>query len=62
MASQIKVALGGSLSEIGLDLDNAINPKGFAIQARVNLETIKDTIKLIIIPIVPIPSGDIPKK
>ena len=41
VASQIKVALGGSLSEIGLDLDNAINPKGFAIQARVNLETIK---------------------
>ena len=28
----------------------------------VNLETIKDTIKLIIIPIVPIPSGDIPNK
>ena len=41
VSSQIQVALGRSLSEIGLDAADISAPKGYAIQARLNLETIK---------------------
>ena len=39
--SQIKIAMGGSLADLGLDGSLPLNVSGFAIQARVNLETIK---------------------
>ncbi|MBL6895081.1 MAG: carbamoyl-phosphate synthase large subunit [Porticoccaceae bacterium] len=41
VSSQIQVALGRSLSEIGLDAADISAPRGYAIQARLNLETIK---------------------
>ena len=41
VSSQIQVALGRSLSEIGLDAADISVARGYAIQARLNLETIK---------------------
>lgn len=41
VSSQIQVALGRSLSQIGLDAADISAPRGYAIQARLNLETIK---------------------
>ena len=38
--SQIQVALGSSLAELGLDANSPVQMSGFAIQARINLETI----------------------
>ena len=38
--SQIRIAQGESLSDIGLDSQDLINTRGFAIQTRVNMETI----------------------
>ena len=40
VSSQIQVALGHSLTEIGLDAAGSSVTKGYAIQARLNLETI----------------------
>ena len=40
VSSQIQVALGHSLTEIGLDAAESSVTKGYAIQARLNLETI----------------------
>ena len=37
---QIQVALGSSLAELGLDANSPLQVSGFAIQARINLETI----------------------
>ena len=37
---QIQIALGSSLAELGLDAKASLSISGFAIQARVNLETI----------------------
>lgn len=38
--SQIRLAAGASLAELGLDDPEAARPRGIAIQARVNMETI----------------------
>jgi acetyl/propionyl-CoA carboxylase alpha subunit/acetyl-CoA carboxylase carboxyltransferase component len=38
--TQIRLAQGGTLKELGLDRDGAHTPRGYAIQARVNMETI----------------------
>jgi len=38
VTSQIRLAAGASLREMGLDPDQVISPRGFAIQARVNME------------------------
>ena len=38
--TQIQLAQGESLSDIGLDSQETINPRGFAIQTRVNMETL----------------------
>ena len=38
--SQIRLADGATLAELGLDDPDIANPRGYAIQARVNLETI----------------------
>jgi acetyl/propionyl-CoA carboxylase alpha subunit/acetyl-CoA carboxylase carboxyltransferase component len=39
--SQIRLAQGATLNELGLDRVGIATPNGFAIQARVNMETIK---------------------
>ena len=38
--SQIRLAQGATLKELGLDRDGVATPRGYAIQARVNMETI----------------------
>ena len=38
--TQIQLAQGENLSDIGLDSQETINPRGFAIQTRVNMETL----------------------
>jgi acetyl/propionyl-CoA carboxylase alpha subunit/acetyl-CoA carboxylase carboxyltransferase component len=38
--SQIRLAAGASLAELGLDDPGSTRPRGYAIQARVNMETI----------------------
>ena len=38
--SQIRLAQGATLAELGLDRDGIATPRGYAIQARVNMETI----------------------
>ncbi|WP_428488905.1 carboxyl transferase domain-containing protein [Rhodopila sp.] len=38
--TQIRLAQGASLAELGLDREGTAQPKGYAIQARVNMETI----------------------
>ena len=38
--AQIRLAAGATLAELGLDAPDAARPRGFAIQARVNMETI----------------------
>ena len=40
--TQIEIAAGASLAMLGLDEERIADPRGFAIQARVNLETIAD--------------------
>ena len=40
VASQIRLAAGASLAELGLDDADVAKPRGYAIQARVNMETI----------------------
>jgi acetyl/propionyl-CoA carboxylase alpha subunit/acetyl-CoA carboxylase carboxyltransferase component len=39
--TQIKLAQGATLKSLGLDREGAFAPRGYAIQARVNMETIK---------------------
>jgi acetyl/propionyl-CoA carboxylase alpha subunit/acetyl-CoA carboxylase carboxyltransferase component len=39
--SQIRLAQGKTLKELGLDREGAFSPRGYAIQTRVNLETIE---------------------
>jgi acetyl/propionyl-CoA carboxylase alpha subunit/acetyl-CoA carboxylase carboxyltransferase component len=39
--TQIKLAQGATLKSLGLDREGAFTPRGYAIQARVNMETIK---------------------
>lgn len=40
--SQIRLAAGASLSDLGLDQSAQVTPRGYAIQARVNMETIAE--------------------
>lgn len=40
--SQIRLAAGASLAELGLDVPAKLEPRGFAIQARVNMETMRE--------------------
>jgi acetyl/propionyl-CoA carboxylase alpha subunit/acetyl-CoA carboxylase carboxyltransferase component len=39
VVAQLQVAAGMSLTDLGLDQDNVPSPRGFAIQARINMET-----------------------
>ena len=40
--AQIQLASGSTLTELGLDNSFSLQPRGFAIQARVNMETLMD--------------------
>ena len=40
VSTQIEIAQGSTTEELGLHFDRTANPRGFAIQARVNLETV----------------------
>ncbi|MFP6582218.1 MAG: carboxyl transferase domain-containing protein [Candidatus Hydrogenedentota bacterium] len=40
VAAQLKIACGATLKEVGLDQESVPEPDGFAIQARINMETL----------------------
>ncbi len=40
--AQLKLAAGATIAELGLDTPGATSPRGYAIQARVNMETIAE--------------------